>query len=215
MKAHLFTSMTIQRLMSFGFVAFMAILLGCTSSSITVYSNMSVPKFERYLIFASTPNPALEKVIEDQFVSIFNQNKINNIPRYILIPISQHIDRTQFYKLMEEYKIDAILILRPVGESQNAPETSLDIPMDSFVLYNREATYLYESSDTWTRRNQKVFAQIIDVKQQRIVWYAYLSTKKWTTTEVALYTKVLASMARDMANSVVNNIGSRTSSSND
>ena len=183
---------------------------GCTTTSIDVYQNLQTPQAsEKYLIFAATPLMPVEKVVEDRFIDVFKKNNIDAVAKYKLILGIQNLDEPQFNAVIEQNKITKILILRPVGETQNSPETSMLMPKTVFGLYNREATYLYESSDTWSRRNRQIYAQVIDVKEQKIVWYAMVTTKSWTTTEIDLYKNNLGASASDMAVSIVNSLNTK------
>lgn len=193
--------------MRFWFLLPVVVLLACTSMRIDVLQPLpSDERYQKFLILAVSPTLAVEEVIESQMVKVFEQNNIAAVAKYTLIPGPQHLNPEQFNRLIAREGIDAILIVRPVGEAQNAPETSLTMAEGAYGLYNREARYLYESSDEWSRRNRKVYAQIIDIRRQRIVWYAYLSSKTWTTTEVALYTKVLRTAASDIAGAIATRI---------
>jgi hypothetical protein len=80
------------------------------------------------------------------------------------------------------------------------------LPKSAFALYNREATNLYESSDTWSRRNRHIYAQVIDIKEQKIVWYALVITKSWTTTEIDLFKSNVGDSASDMASMIINSL---------
>lgn len=186
------------------------LFFGCTTTSIDVYQNLQTSQAsEKYLIFAATPLMPVEQVIEDRFIDVFKKNNIDAVAKYKLILGIQNLDESQFNAVIEQNKITKILILRPVGETQNSPETSMLMPKTVFGLYNREATYLYESSDTWSRRNRHIYAQVIDVKEQKIVWYAEVTTKSWTTTEIDLYKNDLGASASDMAISIVNSLNTK------
>lgn len=183
-------------------------LVACTSTRLEVLQPLQNDdeRYQKFLVLAVSPTLAVEEVIEDQVVKVFAQNNVAAVAKHTIIPGPQHINAEQFNRLIAREGIDAILILRPVGEAQNAPETSETMAEGAYGLYNREARYLYESSDTWSRRNRKVYAQIIDIRRQRIVWYGYFSSKTWTTTEVALYSKVLRAAATEMASAIVTRI---------
>lgn len=176
----------------------------CTSTHLDLLQrDQNLSRFDKFLVFAVTPILPAEQVIEDQVVKVFEEHNVQAIAKHTLIPGAQHIDSAQFNRLIAQNQIDAILILRPVGETQNSPETSMTLPSNAYGLYNREATLLYESSDSWSRRNRQIYAQIIDIKRQQIVWYALIGSKTWTTTEAALYNKELRSVAESMANAIL------------
>lgn len=183
-------------------------VIGCTSTSIQVLkNNQSRQDNQKFFVFVATPLMPVEQVIEDRVVEVFKKNNLDAIAKYTLIPGIQNIDAQQFEQVMNQNRITQILILRPVGETQNSPEVSLALPASAFGLYNREATNLYESSDTWSRRNRHIYAQIIDLKEQKITWYALITSKLWTTTEVDLYKNSLSTVASDIAVSIVGSIG--------
>ena len=67
----------------------------------------------------------VEQVIEDLVVEVFKKNNLDAVAKYTLIPGIQNIDAQQFEQVMSQNRITQILILRPVGETQNSPEVSL------------------------------------------------------------------------------------------
>jgi len=180
------------------------LISACTTTSFKVFlDDPDAVDYKKFLVFVPTQNFQVEKIAENNLVLDLKESGVKAVAKYNLSSPLVNLGKEAFDKLISENNIDAIIILSPQSQTLNTPKALHALPDSAYNFYNRESIYLYKADDSWTLRNRTLYLQVIDVKLQKIVWYAEIVSKTWTVDDVDMYMNAINSATKYIASRMV------------
>lgn len=182
-------------------------LSGCSTTKLASYkSESSAEKYQKFAIFFLESEFSKRKILEDSVASDFKSSNTAAIQSYKLFPPTTEYSKAALKQQVSDLLntgADAILIIRKAGEKQD--KLTVSGGKTQVILDNEGRTYrgATPTEESYVSHNRSFRAEILDVKSQKIVWYAELEGKTFAPAELSFLSDFYESAAKNISREIV------------
>ncbi|MDD4847784.1 MAG: hypothetical protein PHR53_03340 [Bacteroidales bacterium] len=144
------------------------LLTSCQSTQLTnIWSEkVETPKvYQKFAVICMLKDPSMRNIMEEEITAAFNRNGLTAIKGNMIIPESKDVTKEMVQVAMQNAKIEAVVVLRPMGVEKN-------VYVDTYYSYGWYGYWGgYYPTSVSTSKNYKISNEVYDQKDQ-LIWSA-------------------------------------------